>query len=244
MEITLGSIVSYVVGIPLALLGLLLTIQSPFGLIPLLAGLLIIPVIHRQLAKRVGIEFSRGATTGIGGFGVVAGVVILVVVALSGSGGAPAPPGADVSNVTITAEDASPPEADTSLQVVWSGRAQSAVDPDPNDISVYNSNEGEKFLVVRMEITNAGNEQLELSPRLFRVEAEGVEYEYQSLFGSGNSFSGITLNPDSSYAAWTAFSIPEETEEARLIVNQDTYFQKNVSISFSQDSEMAINMSD
>jgi|GEM_PF-3428104 len=244
MKISLGLIVSYVVGIPLVLLSLLLTIQTPLGLIPLLAGLLIIPVIRRQIAKRAGVEFSRGAAAGIGTIGVIAGIVVLVLVGLSGGGAGGSVPGADVSNVTMTAEDESPQDASTSLQVEWNSRAQSAVDPDPDDISIYNPNEGQKFVVVRLRITNTGDEPLDLTPRLFRLASSGVEYSYQGLVGSGNSLSGVTLNPDGTHSAWIAFSVPEDLTEARLIVNQEVYFQKNISVSFTHNTDMPINMSD
>lgn len=242
MKITLGLIVSYLVGIPLVLLSLLLTIQTPIGLIPLITGLLILPPIRRQLAKRTGVEFSRGASGGIGTIGVISCLVILVLVAFSGSGGGV--PGADVSNMSVMAQDASPVNPSTSLEVVWNARAQSAVDPDPNDMSIYNSNEGEKYLVVRMEVTNSGDEPIELDPRLFELESEGVVYEYQSLFGSGNSFSGVSLNPGGSYSAWTAFSVPENTANGQIVINQEAYFQKNISVSFSHNESMSINMSD
>lgn len=243
MEITLGSIVSYVVGVPLVLLSILLTIQTPLGLVPLLAGLLIIPVVRRQIAERAGVEFSRGAAAGIGTVGVIAGVVVLVLVGLSG-GGDGGTPSADVSDVSVTAEDASPQDATTFVQVEWNSRAQSAVDPDPDDMSIYNANEGQKFVVVRMRITNTGDEAIELRPQLFRLSSDGVEYEYQALFGSGNSLSGVTVNPDGTHSAWTAFSVPEDLTEARLIVNQEAYFQQNVSVSFINDPDMPINMSD
>lgn len=190
MEITLGSIVSYVVGIPLVLVSFLLTLQSPFGLIPLFAGLLVLPPVRRQLAKRAGVGFSRWAAGGIGAFGVVSFIVVLILVALSGGGGGVT--GADVSNVSVSAQDASPSNPSTSLNVVWNARAQSAVDPDPGDMSIYNSNEGEKFLVVRVEVTNSGDEPIELDPRLFKFQSEGVVYDYQPLFGSGNSLSGVS----------------------------------------------------
>lgn len=241
MKITFGSIVSYLVGVPLAILGVLLTVQSPLGLVPFLAGVVIIPVVRRQIAKRAGVELSRGAAAGIGTVGVIAGVVVLVLVALSGGGAAP---GADVSNVTVSAGDTSPQDPSTSLQVEWNSRAQSAVDPDPDDVSIYNPNDGEKFVVVRMRVTNTGDESLELTPRLFRLASGGVEYEYQALFGSGNSLSGVTVNPGGSHSAWTAFSVPEEMTEAQLIVNQEAYFQQNVSVSFNHNQGMPINMSD
>lgn len=242
MKITLGSIISYVVGIPLVIVSILLAIQTPLGLIPLLCGLLIIPAVRRQISKRGDIELSRGATAGIGSFGVIACVVVLIIAGLSGAGGGV--PGDDVSNVSLTAEDSSPSDASTSLQVVWNARAQSAVDPNPDDMSTYSSNEGEKFVVVRMEITNTGNEQLELTPRIFQLEANGVIYNHQSLFGSGNSFYDVSLNPDATYSAWVAFSVPEDATEAQLTVNQEAYYEKNISVSFSEDTELSINMSD
>jgi hypothetical protein len=245
MEITLGSIVGYLLGIPLVLLAILLTIQTPLGLIPLLTGLLIIPVVRRQIAKRVGIEFSRWAVAGVGTIAIVSSVVVLLVVVLSAaSGGGAAVPGADVSNVSVTAEDASAPESSTALEVEWNSRAQSAVDPDPDDMSTYNANEGQKYVVVRMRIANAGNEEIELTPRLFRIRSAGVEYDQAGLFGSGNTFSGVTVSPGASYSAWTVYSVPEDTSEAQLVVYRDAYFDKNVSVSFDRNRRMPINMSD
>jgi hypothetical protein len=244
MNITLGLIVSYVVGVPLALLGLLLTIQTPLGLVPLLAGVLIIPVVRRQLAARTGVEFSRGAAAGIGTFGVIAFVVVLVIVGLSSGGGAGGGPGADVSNVSVRAEDTTPPNASTTLSVEWNSRAQSAVDPDPDDFSTYRSDEGQKFVVIRVRVTNDGGGSVELTPRMFRLQSSGVEYEYQALFGSGNSLSGVTVNPGGTHSAWAAFSVPEDMTEARLIVYQDAFYRQNVSVSFTHNEQMPVEMDD
>lgn len=244
MEIRLGSIVSYVVGILLAFTSLLLSVKTPLGLVPFLVALLIIPVVRREFTKRTGIKFSRGAVAGIGVFGVIAGLIVLILVGFSGSGGSFEGPGADVSNVSVKAEDSHPPDAVTSLDILWNSRAQSGVDPDPDNLATYNADEGQKFLVVKMSITNSGNERIDLDPDLFRINSEGVEYEYQRLFGSGNSFSGVALNPGASYSGWTAFSVPDDTVEAKLIVHQDAYYQKNVSVSFSHNRNMAINVSD
>lgn len=245
MNITLGSIVSYTVGVPLALLGLLQTIQqTSLGVAPLLAGLLIIPVVRRQLAARAGIEFSRGAAAGIGTFGVIAFVVVVVIVSLSGGGGAGGYPGADVSNVSVTAENANPPDASTTLSVEWNSRAQSAVDPNTDDLSIYNSNEGQKYVVIRVTVANEGDEPVELTPRMFRLQSSGVEYEYQNLFGSGNSLSGVTINPSGTHSAWTAFSVPEDMTEAQLIFYQDAFYRQNVSASFTHNEQMPIEMGD
>lgn len=241
MNITLGSIVSYVVGVPLTLFGVILTTQTPLGLVPLLAGILIIPVIRRQLAGRAGVEFSRGAAAGIGTFGVIAFFVVVVIVGLSGGGAAP---GADVSNVSVTAEDTNPPDSITTISVEWNSRAQSAVNPNPGSFSTYSSNEGQKFVVIRVKVANEGDESIELNPRMFRLQSSGVEYEHQALFGSGNSLSGVTVNPDGTHSAWTAFSVPEDMTEGELVVHQDAFYRQNVSVSLTHNEQMPIEMSD
>jgi len=244
MEITLGKIVSYGVGIPLVLASIVLTILSPLGLIPLIFGLLILPPIRRQLSKRVGVDFSRGAAAGIGTLGVIAAIVVLLVAALSGGGGGSAQPGSDVSNVSISAVDSSPEESLTALNVEWNSRAQSAVDPDPDDISSYSSNEGQKYVVFRLQIENVGNESVDLTPRLFRLRSEGTEYDHQTLFGSGNSLSGVTLNSGGEYSGWVAFSVPEDLVEAELIVYQDAVISNEITVTFNHNPSMPIEMDD
>jgi len=176
------------------------------------------------------------------GIVVVGGIGLLALAGSADSG--PTGPGSDVSNVSMVAADASPPDATHSLDVVWNARAQSEVDPDPSDFSAYNANEGEKFLVVRMEITNSGDTDVELTQRLFKAEADGVRYDTQSLFGSGNSISDVTLSPGATYSGWVAFSIPSGTTDAELTVSQEAYYRENVTVAFDRNPEMPINMSD
>jgi len=85
MEITLGKIVSYLVGIPVVLLCLLLTIQTPLGLIPLVLSLLVLPPIRRQLDSRANLQFSRGATVGIGFIAIVGFLAVAVMAVPGGS---------------------------------------------------------------------------------------------------------------------------------------------------------------
>jgi hypothetical protein len=240
MRVTLGSIVSYVVGIPIALFSLVLLVLSPIALIPLALSLFIIPPIRRRITGYAGLEFSRGAVAGIG----VVAVIAILGVAIAVSGGGSSQPGSDVEDISVSAVDASPDAPTTSLEVVWNSRAQSSVDPDPDDLSSYSSNEGQKFVVLRAEITNMGEESLELTPQMFRLRSSNVEYEYQALFGSGNSFSGVELNPEGSHSAWIAFSVPEGTTTAELFVDQSAFFDQTVEVQFDHDPEMAINMSD
>jgi len=243
MKITLRSIAAYLFGIPIALFGLPATLVSvPAGLMILTGGLLALPVIRRQLSDRTGIEFSGGAAAGIFLVCAVAGVTTLALSADGGSSG-PAGPGADVSNVSVTPESTVPDAASYQLSVEWNSRAQSAVDPNPDDMSIYNTEDGEKFLVVRMHITNTGSQDIELTPRFFKFKSEGVIYDYQALFGSGHGLSGVTLTPGADYTGWLVFAVPSDTSSGTLLVNQDTYYDATVETQFEHDTGMAINMS-
>jgi hypothetical protein len=167
---------------------------------------------------------------------------ILLVVLIAGCSGG-ASPGSKVPDVSMSATDANPDQSTIHLDVTWNARAQRAVDPNPDDISKFPANDGQKFLVVRMRIRNTGSSDVELDPRLFRLQSNGVKYDYQGLFGSGNGLVGVTLTPDAEYTAWTSFTIPNESTSATLIVDQEAYFQKNASVEFTHDPQLPINMS-
>lgn len=243
MKITLGSVFSYFVGIGVILMSILLTIQSPIGLVPLVTGILVLPPVRRYLESERGIELSRGITAAIGFVGIV--IVLIGIIAVAGGGGTGEElPGSDVSDVNVNAVDSVQSGTASELNVEWNARAQSAVDPDPDDLSIYNSNEGEKYVVVRMNIRNTGTESVELTPRAFILRSDGVEYDHQGLFGSGNSISQVTLNPEGEYSGWTVFSVPQDMSEAELITDQEAYFDQTVSTNFEYNSDMEINMSD
>lgn len=243
MKITFRGIAAYVLGIPVALLGVLALFTNLMaGGLLFAGGILLLPIVRRKLFENAGIELSGGAAAAIFLVCAVAGVGTLALSAGDSStaaGGA----GSDVSNVSVTAEPVSPVDADRELAVAWNSRAQSAVDPDPNDMSIYRSNDGQKYFVVRMEITNTGEGDIELTPRLFKFETDGVIYDYQALFGSGQSFSSVTLTPGSSYSGWTVFPIPSDATDGMIVVDQDAYYNTNVSVSFEHNSKMPINMS-
>lgn len=259
VEITGSSIAGYTFGLVAlaagavgSLFGLLFLLSGTgggvslllFGLVLLIAGVVATPISRRLLSKYLGVDFSRGAVVAIsGGASVIA--VVLFVVAIIGllSGVTPAPPGADVSNVSVSSQDAVA-SSESSLSVTWNSRAQSAVDPDTEDLNIYNSPDGQKFVVVRMQIENTGSRDVELTPRLFKLRSGGTIYEYQRLFGSSDGLVGVTLQPGGTYDGWIAYSIPEDTESATLIVDQDAYFDRNVTVSFSKDSSLEINVAD
>ena len=176
-------------------------------------------------------------------FCFICGLIIFLNISLFVEGN-PDPPGSDVPDVNVTAEDYSPSYAEGSLEVEWNSRAQSGVDPDPSDSSTYNADYGEKFLVIRMRIKNTGNNNIQLSPDLFKFTSGGAEYKHVTFLGGFNPFSVKTLNPDRSYSGWVIFEVPYDMTYGRLFVYHDTSFQKNVEVSFLHNSRMTINMAD
>lgn len=109
-------------------------------------------------------------------------------------------------------------------------------------MSHYSSNDGQKFLVVRMEIENRGDGETELTPRLFQFESDGVVYDYQGLFGSSNGLSGVSLQSGSTYRSWVVFSLPEDATQGTLRANNDAYYDETVTVSFEHDGSMPIEM--
>lgn len=260
MEITGSSIAGYSFGLPSlisglvgGLLGLLFLVSGTgggvslllFGGVLLLAGLVATPFTRRIISSRLGINFSRGAIVGVSVLSTVV-ATILFVVAIIGllSSGSPVAPGEDVSNVAMTAQDADLGGTPYQLEIDWNSRAQSGVDPDTGDFSSYSAENGEKFIVVRMEVTNTGTEEIELTPRFFQVDTNGVKHDYQGLFGSSNGFSRVTLSPGATHEGWMVFTVDENATSGVLLSNQDAYYDKTVKVTFTHQKDMPIDMAD
>ncbi|WP_277540243.1 DUF4352 domain-containing protein [Haloarcula laminariae] len=244
MDITLSKVLGYLFGLLAIPVGLLFMFASVIGGgLLVLAGLIALPIVRSQLSKRGGVNISTWAAVGL---------VVLLTMASTGAltltaanaifDGTDNSTETDVSAVSVTANDSEGP-ASQNLSVVWNARAQSAVDPNPDDGTLYNSDDGEKYLVVRMQITNQGERSVDLTPRLFRFVTGGVEYEYQALFGSGGSLDA-TVRSGGTYDGWVAYTIPSDTTEGDLIVHQDAYVDERTQVTFEKDESLPINVSD
>ncbi|MBX0325775.1 DUF4352 domain-containing protein [Halomicroarcula sp. F13] len=245
VEITLRNVVGYLFGLAAILAGLVFAFVSvASGVALIIAGAVALPVIRRSLDTRLDVSFSAAAVVGLVVLLTVASMGMFVAAALDGSGqSGPTGAGSDVSNVSVTAQDADPP-ATQSLNVVWNARAQSAVDPTPDDSLSYDAEEGQKYLVVRMQLTNNASSSIDLTPTLFRALSDGVEYEYQALFGStSGDLRGVTLREGATFDGWVAFSIPEDTTSVELIVHQDAYYNERTAVQFEKDASMPVNVS-
>lgn len=259
MEITGSSIVGYAYGLISLLVGLVAVLFGFlflaagtgggvwvvfFGVVLLVGAIVAMPITRRWLSGAANIDFSRGAVVAINGAVAIVATILFVVAIIGLIGSAPASaPGDDVSNVSVSANDASG-TASNSLAITWNTRAQSGVDPDTSDLSSYSAEDGQKFVVLRMQLENTGSEDIELTPRFFKLESDGVVYDYQGLFGSSNGVSGVTLQPGATYDGWIAFQIPEDKRQATLIVDQSAYFNEEVNVEFIQDEELPIGVSD
>lgn len=239
MKLTLSSVLSYITGVLLIVAGAIGTLVSPLGLISVLTGFLTVPAMRRKITARTGVELSRGLTVAV----AIVGAIVVIAAFASAGGGETSGPGSQVSNVSASAVDADPSDPTQSLQVRYNTRAQRAVDPNQDDMTNYQSESGQKYLVVRMEIRNTGDENIDLTPRLFRFQNDGVEYEYQGLFGaSQGGLQQVSLQPDATYSGWVVFSIPEETRQGEVIVYQDAYIQSQTAVSFERDSSLPIDL--
>lgn len=267
MEITLPKLVAYVFGVSaglvgglLSLLGLLIAFGNlAGGLSVLAAGVLLLgaaaialPIARSVVARKFDIELSAGATAAISGGATVFAVSILLLVGiaaiLSGGGGAASNAAtttqAAVSQVDVqpskTAGDATIYEDNPArLAISYNDHAQKSVDPSSDDYSAYYADDGSKMLVVQMEITNAGETEVEVSPRSFLIVINGVEYSYQPLQGSGAQLSSVTLQPGATVQGWVVFQVPQDVTWASIELNEGSYMSAP-GADFSHDSNMTV----
>jgi hypothetical protein len=142
-------------------------------------------------------------------------------------------------NFELSAEDATPENAYTTFQTEYVGRTQQTVAP--NDGSqYYEARSGRKFLVVRLRITNVG-EEADLTPAFYDVAVNGAVYSYQPLQGYPNDLGGVTLRADGTFEGWTLYSIPAEATAATLVANQDAYYQPQA-VRFSPSADLSVNI--
>lgn len=108
MDITIGKTVSYVVGTGLIFFGVLMTVLNALGLVSVLAGVVLFPIVRRQLERQADLQLSRRVTAAIALIGVVAlfGSVIMAGMNAGDPGSATAgsqQAGAAVATATMTA---------------------------------------------------------------------------------------------------------------------------------------------
>lgn len=137
----------------------------------------------------------------------------------------------------LSAEDADPDDAYTTFQTEYAGRTQDSVALQDGQ-RYYEARGGRTFLVVRLKITNLG-EQADLTPAFYDIDVGGALYSYQPLNGYPNDLSGVTLRADATFEGWTLYSIPAEATSATLVANQGAYYNPNA-VRFSESADLSV----
>jgi len=148
-----------------------------------------------------------------------------------------------VTDMEFAAEGTNTTNSTTSLAVTWNAGTKDAIDPDEDDSREYRAEDGNKFVLAKLEIENTGSGPIDLTPRLFRVLVDGVEYDHRGLIGSSQGgLSSVTVRPGATYDGWLAFSVPDSSTSATFIVNQDTYTEDGPSVTWTRDSSIVIDI--
>lgn len=229
MERSYGGIGSYLIGAPLALLGLLLMRETPLGLMPLIGGLLLLPPARKAIDDHWGRNLSRGSLLTIGAWAVISAAIVSVLVIPSG-GGVVAEP--NQSKVGVSAVDSTPGDAEGIMAVSWNSQTKTTVGENASDMKTYTAADGHRYVVIRMNVTNLGNRTVGLSPAAFRLEAENQTYDDEGLYGPERSLQNVTLAPNETVPAKIAFEVPNRTTSVRLVVDQSAVSGRNVTVTF------------
>jgi archaellum component FlaG (FlaF/FlaG flagellin family) len=138
--------------------------------------------------------------------------------------------GDSVSSVDLGAEDASPSDSTATLRVSYSAETRTELPTDPPTLA----EDGHKWLVVEMEITNEGDEVHEISPSRYVVWIDGEMHEFVVTKGD-RSLRGEDVDPGESVSGEVVFHIPEETTAATLAVRDDVDVPRPVTVTFTRE---------
>jgi hypothetical protein len=135
--------------------------------------------------------------------GIVAGNPLNVV---GGGGG--------TAGTAISAVSTATPDADESLVVRWNAETRSTLHP-PN--GTFEPPDGETFVVVRLEVTNAAGGPVMFGGPNLLFEADGVRYGSQPLNGA-NLATVDRFSSGDAGTAWAVFSVPANTTAGTVVV--------------------------
>ena len=126
------------------------------------------------------------------------------------------------------------------LDVRWRARTQLVLDPPERDVRTL-AEDGFKWLVVQLAVTNNGTSEWDARPVPFIVETNGDRFEIttsrvESYFG------GEPLAPGESVSGWLSFHIPRDARTAELhcdpslsAVDLSAAFDVDASLAFTVD---------
>jgi len=156
------------------------------------------PVPAALLAIALLVAFALGATVGpavgLGGGGPVAG------------GDA----GPDVAAVSTAGG------ANATAEVRWNARATDSITVNG---TTYDAPDGQTFLLVRMNVTNGGEEPMQFEQSALAADVAGTRYGHQPLDGVTGFPSAGLFAPGDSRDVWTVFAVPAEAESVTIVLD-------------------------
>jgi hypothetical protein len=170
-------------------------------------------------------------TRAVGGAVVALLAVVAVVVVgptILGTGG-------DVQETTFDVSAASSSGDAATLRVAWNAGATTELRP--GDDSVYRPRPGQRFVLVRMNVTNAGSGTVGLRQRGFLLRANGTTRGHQPL-SNASGFDPAVLAPGESTTVWTVFSVDESTTTATLVASEAVY--GDAAVRFDRDANLSV----
>lgn len=157
----------------------------------------------------------------------------------------PTPTPDSTPDITVSSENLVDDDATYKLSAEYNARAQQSANPD-SMTGGHRSSEGEKIVVVRMNVQNTGETNIDLvGPFSLDVESRDENIPFNLPIGDPQ-VGNILLEPGESEKGWLLASVPEELSKATLVVEQNVYYRANydssLQVIFEKDESMEIGM--
>jgi len=135
------------------------------------------------------------------------------------------------TDVSLSAEDSNPANPDVSLDVSYNSTVDTEIPTEPTTVA----EDGQKWLLVRMDVTNTGPDARELNAYQYRVAADADQYE-QVITKESWELRGKEVALDETVSGWVVFHIPESVTDATLTA--DSGDQRNYAVAFTHDTSL------
>ncbi|ELZ27257.1 telomeric repeat-binding factor 2 [Halogeometricum pallidum JCM 14848] len=108
--------------------------------------------------------------------------------------------------------------ANATAEVRWNARTAESLTVNG---TAYDAPPNETFVLVRMNVSNAGSSPLSMDESSLALEVAGQRYGHQPLDGVAGFDQGGLFAPDDPREVWVVFSVPDDAESATLVLRGD-----------------------
>lgn len=139
--------------------------------------------------------------------------------------------------VSVNEADVSADDPVTTLEVEYSATVANELPTDPPTLA----EDGQKWVLLRMRITNEGAETYDVTGGPFILEHNGQTYEIVST-GADWSVRGRTIEPGDSTTGWLVYHLPEAATSAMLTVRDD--ISRSYKVTFTRSIDLGTSLPD